>query len=156
MLAFLDYAGMPRKPPASEIDVMAGRRLRAVREAMGIGQAAFGHIVGVERTTLANWEAGRLPDVRAMVRLMQKVGVPLDWIYAGYLRNLPYEVAEMLEARAADLGAVVGGPVAEWPMEIDRRPGLQSLRAPAAVPAKRLRRVTFHEPASDAPEDKSG
>lgn len=144
-----DYACMPRKPPASEIDIMAGRRLRAVREAMGIGQAAFGHVLGVERTTLANWEGGRLPDVRAMVRLMQKLGVPLEWIYAGLLRNMPYEVAEVLEARAADLGAVVGGPVAETPMQVDRRPGLRYLETPAAVPARRPRGATLHEPSAD-------
>lgn len=145
-MQLLDAPWVPRKTAASDLDVMAGRRLRAVREALNIGQAAFGHILGVERTTLANWEAGRLPDVRAMVRLWQKLGVPLEWIYGGALRGVPYEVGQILEARAAELGAVVGGAVAEWPMEVERRPGLQSLATPAAVPGRLGAKRTLHEP----------
>lgn len=140
---------MPRKEAPTELDVMAGRRLKAVREAFAedgpINQALFGSKIGVTRTALANWEAGKLPDVRAMVRLNHWLGIPLEWIYLGQLRHVERDLADRLEQRAAVLGAVVGGPVAEWPMQKERRPGLEGMRPAAAVPRRVFVGKTFHE-----------
>lgn len=139
---------MPRKPPSSEIDRNAGLRLRAVRDTFAldgpINQAFFASRIGVERTALANWEGGKLPDVRAMVRLNQWIGIPLEWIYLGQLAHVAFDLADRLVARAAELGAVVGGPMAEWPMEVRSRQGLSGSRQPAAVPHRRST-VVLHE-----------
>ena len=145
---------MPKKSPASEIDRMAGLRLRAVREAWDpagvIRQETFAAKIGVNRTALANWEAGRLPDVRAMVRLHEWLGIPLEWIYLGEYRRLDYDLADRLMAAAGALGAAVGGPTAEFPMAAARKPGLAAYGTPGHVPTRR-RRVTLHEPAPRKP-----
>lgn len=131
---------------------MAGLRLRAVREAWDergvIKQETFAAKLGVTRTALANWEAGRLPDVRAMVRLYDWLGIPLEWIFLGQLRHVDYGLADRLARTAAELGAVVGGPTVEWPMEVERRAGLASHRKPASIPTRK-RRVTLHEDQND-------
>lgn len=140
--------GMPRKPPTSELDRMAGLRLRAVREAWDpagvIRQETFAAKIGVERTTLANWEAGRLPDVRAMVRLHDWLGIPLEWIFLGQLRHVDFDLADRLAAAAADLGATIHGATPEWPMAVAAKPGPAGARTPAHVPVRR-RRATLHE-----------
>lgn len=140
---------MPKKPPSSEVDRMAGLRLRAVREAWDpagvIRQETFAGKLGVTRTALANWEGGKLPDVRAMVRLNAWLGIPLEWIYLGEYRHVDYDLADRLKDAAASLGAAVGAPVVEYPMAIERKPGLAAHRVPGHVPVRR-RRVTLHEP----------
>jgi transcriptional regulator with XRE-family HTH domain len=147
-----DVPAMPKKPPASELDRMAGLRLRAVREAWDprgvIKQETFAAKLGVTRTALANWEAGKLPDVRAMVRLHAWLGIPLEWIYLGLLRHVEYDLAERLQATAGALGAAVGAATVEWPMAVERNPGLASHRTPGHVPV-RPRRATLHEPDKD-------
>lgn len=126
----------PERP--SEMKRQAGLRLRAVREHLELKQETMASLLGCTRTALANWESGvRMPDVAAMVRLYTRTGITLEWIFAGSLRELGYEKSFELERIAAELGAVVGGPVAEWPMEVERRPGSRAHQQPAAVPRRR-------------------
>lgn len=129
---------------------MAGRRLRAVREAWdakgSLNQAWFAQRIGATRTQLANWEAGRLPDPRAMVRLYLEFGIPTDWIYLGQLARVDYDLAERLREKAASLGAVVNAPIAEWPMQIERQPGIRAARRPGAVPRGPAPRVLHDKP----------
>ena len=132
---------MPKKDLPSELDRMAGLRLKAVREVLGMTQESLAHVLGITRTALANWEGGRLPDVRAMVRLSQKFQIPLDWIYAGALGHVAYDLAAQLEASCAKLGAVVGAPVAEWPTATRARNGAVPTAAVPVRPAGR----TLHE-----------
>lgn len=104
---------MPKKPPASEVDVQAGLRLRAVRIAAckewDMTQEQFATAIGVTRPALANLEKGRLPDARAMVRLHAWLGVSLDWIYLGDLRGVPYGLAVLIQREAERLGAPFQG-----------------------------------------------
>lgn len=135
------------KERPSEIVTQAGRRLRAVREALGWQQERFAEEIGVTRTALANWEGGtRLPDVLAMVRLFRRFGVPLEWIYAGEVRHVEYDLAQALIEKAAELQAVVGAPTAEWPMEVATRGGPHAAAPPARVPRKRNTSPGLHEP----------
>lgn len=155
LAAWSILCAMPKKPPASDLDRMAGLRLRAVREAWDeagvVKQESFANGIGVTRTALANWEAGKLPDVRAMARLYDWLGIPLEWIYLGQLRHVDYDLAGRLRDAAARLGAAVGGPVVEMPTATSRKPGLAAQRIPGHVPTRR-RRVTLHEPASREPQ----
>lgn len=141
---------------ASEVIVQAGRRLKAAREHLGLNQETLAREIGVERTRLANWESGtRLADVLAMVRLYQRFSITLEWIYAGNLSSLPYDVARDLEARAVELDAVVGAPVAEWPMQVAKQAGLQGERRPARVPRRRRQGGYLNSPPQagiDGPE----
>lgn len=124
---------MPKKELPSELDAAAGRRLKAVREAFyakgPIKQEEFAKKIGVGRTALANWESGKLPDVRAMVRLHEWLGIPLEWIYLGQTRHLGPELARRLEDRASDLGLKVRAPPGEKPPLPDRSEG--RARAPS-------------------------
>lgn len=129
---------MSKAERPSEMKRQAGLRLRAVREHLNLKQESMANLLGCTRTALTNWENGdRLPDVAAMVRLYQRTGITLEWIYAGSLREMSYDKSAELERLAAELGAVVGGPVAEMPAEVARRPGLQSAKPPAQVPKRR-------------------
>lgn len=137
---------MPKKLPSSMLARQAGLRLRAAREVIGLTQEQLAKQLGIGRTALANWEGGRLPDVRAMVRLLSDFGISLEWIYAGSLARVPYDDARALEAAAAELGAVVGGPVAEWPSAVRQRDALlPAARQPAQAPAATRRSRTLHE-----------
>lgn len=111
----------PERP--SEMKRQAGLRLRAVRESLELKQESMANMLGCTRTALTNWENGeRMPDVAAMVRLYQRTGITLEWIFAGSLRELSFDKGDALAQRAAELGAVVGGPVAELAAEVERRP----------------------------------
>ena len=129
---------MSKAERPSEMKRQAGLRLRAVREHLELKQESMANLLGCTRTALTNWENGeRLPDVAAMVRLYSRTGITLEWIFAGSLREMAYDKADSLAQLAAQLGAVVGGPVAEWPMAVERAPGTAGLRAPAQVPKRR-------------------
>lgn len=131
---------MSKAERPSEMKRQAGLRLRAVREHLALKQESMANLLGCTRTALANWENGeRLPDVGAMVRLYQRTGITLEWIFAGSLREISYDKSADLEHHAAVLGAVVGGPVAELPSEVERRPGLQAAKPPAQTPRRRTR-----------------
>lgn len=55
-------------------------------------------------------------------------------------------MASDLNDRAAELGAVVGAPTAEWPMAVARRGGLEAKKAPGQVPKRRPKGTSVHEP----------
>ena len=88
---------------------MAGLRLKAARLVLGVErQDVMANVLGVQPSAYNNWEKGhRLPDVAAMVRLLNRSGVSLDWIFAGELRSMPFELAAKLQEQAAELGAAI-------------------------------------------------
>jgi transcriptional regulator with XRE-family HTH domain len=138
---------MAKRQRPSEMKVQAGLRLKAARLALGVHRAdVFAATLGVTATAYGNYEKGdRLPDAAMLVRLLEKSGIGPDWVYAGSLAGVPFDLAEVLREKAAEVGAVVGGPVAQWPMATERH---ALPRPPAAVPPKRLRsgHLTIHEP----------
>lgn len=110
--------GMPPKEPASRAKINAGLRLRAARMALGIRTVdALANILGQSRAAVSNWEVGiRMADPLAMVRLWERTGITLEWIYGGSLRGCPYELATELRDIANYLGAPVSGdpPSQPW------------------------------------------
>lgn len=138
-LCGLRFSGMSKPPRNDDVKRQVGLRLRAIREVMRLDQKTFARELGVETSALGNWERGdRLADVLAMTRLYHRWGFTLEWVYAGSLRGLDYDTAHQLEQAAIALGAVVGGPVVEWPMATENRPGESALRPPARVPKSRV------------------
>ena len=138
---------MPKTPDAPR-DLMeaVGLRLAATRNVLGLTQEAMAAAVGVERNTYANWEGGsRLARVPPMLKLLERFGIPLEWIYAGRLGGVPYDIAQALEAKSAELGAVIGGSVAEWPMAVDSPLKPQGARRPAGRPPKAPKARVLHE-----------
>ena len=129
---------MSKAERPSEMKRQAGLRLRAAREHLELKQESMANMLGCTRTALTNWENGdRLPDVAAMVRLYQRTGITLEWIFAGSLREMNYDKSADLERLAAELGAVVGAPVAELCTEVERRPGLAASKPAAQARTRR-------------------
>ena len=136
-------------PRASEIKAQAGRRLRAARLALGYDrQEGFANLIGVGVSTLSMWENGeRLCDPLAMTRLWQKTSIGPDWIYASSLAGVPYDRAQLVAEKAAEIGAVMGGPAPEFPQEAERK------GRPAALAPRPPRGRTLHECKGDRPDD---
>lgn len=94
-----------------DVKTMAGLRLRAARLAIGVTrQADMAEQLKVSITAYNNYENGaRLPDVYTMVRLLELTGIGPDWVYAGQLRGVPYDLATKLRVAASDLGVAADG-----------------------------------------------
>lgn len=96
--------------PVRSPDILeaVGARLKRTREALpgSPSQYELAAKLNVSRTTWSNWEQGeKLPDPVVMVRLKERFGVTLDWIYSGDARGLPHELAETLLRPAANRSA---------------------------------------------------
>ena len=66
-----------------------GQRLRALREAEGLGQHAFAKLIHCSQSTLSCWELGqRLPDAHSMAWVATQCHVTLDYIYMGRLDGI--------------------------------------------------------------------
>lgn len=127
---------MPKPIRPDDVKAQIGLRLRAARLALGFREVlSFANSLGVTETAMGNWERGeRLADVLAMARMFDRHGVTLEWIYNGSLRGMDRELQDKLEQQAAEMGAVVGGTTARWPMQDDHKTA-----PPARTPARRPR-----------------
>lgn len=123
---------------------MAGLRLKAARLALGIERAdVFAIKLAVSETAYGNYERGvRLPDPYMLVRLLQLTGIGPDWVYGGFRGGVPFDLGERLVQAAAEVGAVIGGPNAEWPMTTAGKP---VPRPTPAIPHRRPKHQ-LHEP----------
>lgn len=75
-----------------------GRRIVALREAMGMNQTAFAQLTDIKQNALANYEAGtRRPDLDQAYKLVAKTGVTLDWVYLGDRSGLPHRLLALIE-----------------------------------------------------------
>ena len=74
-----------------------GRRLAAVRLAMGMKQNEFARLIGVSEQNMNNYETGRSrPRVDIAFRICQKTGITLDWIYFGDPAGLPQRLTKLI------------------------------------------------------------
>lgn len=141
---------MPKAKRPNDIKEQVGLRLRAVRELMGLNQATFGNLIGVSETALGNWERGeKLADVLAMLRLQMRYDWPLEWFYAGRASLRDFELRQQLEAKARELGAVIGAPIAEYPNEVPTTIEGTPLRQPGARARRAKTAGTIHEQQAD-------
>jgi len=73
------------------------RRIVALRTMLGHNQSAFAQLVEVSQPAMNNYETGlRRPDLDVAVRINQKTGVTLDWLYLGVRSGLPAHLSERL------------------------------------------------------------
>jgi transcriptional regulator with XRE-family HTH domain len=111
--------------------------------AIGLTQDALAREIGCERTALANYETGSRPaPPGAVARFANKYGLSMDWFYLGRTSGLSKGIAPDVEAAAAELGAVVGAPVAEWPMAVSQE---AVPRLPGKAPRRKATHATLHE-----------
>lgn len=91
----------------SDVDLAqaAGKRLHAIwdeiRHIFNLETVDdYAEFMGVGRNALSNWLNGyHPPTIHAMIRLCDKSGVTLDWIYRGSAEGLAYGKTVRLEAR---------------------------------------------------------
>ena len=71
-----------------------GVRLRLIREALGLTQAAFGEIAGVGTTTIAGWESGRnMIDLVHLARAADHSGFSIDYVAREDIGSLRHSLA---------------------------------------------------------------
>ena len=94
---------MPSKrtrPPAYLRQV--GRRLRVARLGLGRSAADMCRELGTTERAWSQWENGkRLLDVLVAIRLKERYGITLDWLYDGDPARLPLRLAEWVRSGAA-------------------------------------------------------
>lgn len=142
----------------SALKMAVGRRLLATRVVVGrlmrqpVTADMMANMLGVGRTAYTNWEIGEnLASVPAMIRLCDKFGFTLDWIYAGRIGTLRLDLIPAVETAAAEVEAVVGGPLEETQYAASRSRGDLLPRPAATVPRRRRSKVTIHELAAPSP-----
>jgi len=79
------------------------RRLRAIREELGLTKGAMAVRLGVGRTRYLHWESlapsGNFPAIESMISLCEFLpGLTMDFIYRGKLDAVPYALALRLNA----------------------------------------------------------
>lgn len=84
-----------------------GKRLEAVRLANGFEvQADFADAIGVGRTVYNAWETGaQRPGLTSVLRLVDRFGLTLDFIYRGNLASLHEDVRKSIVLQLAKLKA---------------------------------------------------
>jgi transcriptional regulator with XRE-family HTH domain len=100
---------MAKRPPASIHPALVasrsakaiGERLAYVRKAKQMSQAKFAKEIGSSQGALGQYEVGmRRPAIEIGLRIRDRFGVSLDFLYAGDISKLPFDLAEQLR----DLG----------------------------------------------------
>jgi transcriptional regulator with XRE-family HTH domain len=79
------------------------RRLIALRESLGLNQAAFATLVGLSQPAINNYEKGiRRPDYDSCLAIKLRTGATRDWILDGDRQTLP----QHLLTKLPDLSAI--------------------------------------------------
>jgi transcriptional regulator with XRE-family HTH domain len=78
------------EPIPNPMDLAVARRLTAIRESLGMTATEMASLMNVSKSAYSAWErgVGRL-SLNGALRLKEKVGVPLDFIYFGEVAALP-------------------------------------------------------------------
>ena len=74
-------------------------RLRWTREALGHRQSDWCRLTGIGPQAWNNYERGlRRISLKHSIKLCEKIGVSLDWIYRGVTTGLPKTFAEKMRS----------------------------------------------------------
>lgn len=72
-------------------------RLEATRKALGLNQAQFCRRSGIATNTYNQWKKAKgRPSLDEVVKLVDTLGVTLDWVYLGSAGALPRDLAEKI------------------------------------------------------------
>lgn len=99
--ALIHALPMPRRSETMPTNAMAadqtGRRLWALREALGLKKSEMADQLGIERTYWSRFEGGRRQislDVAATI--CQNFPVTMDWLILGRTDTLPPDMAQKI------------------------------------------------------------
>ena len=88
-----------QKAERSNLKWEVGRRLRAVREVLGLGQGEFGRRAGLNPNAYNMIELGqKLPSIETAIALCRAHRLTLDYIFLGDAGDLPHSVGRAIEA----------------------------------------------------------
>lgn len=77
-------------------------RLRAVRGHFGLSSKDFSEMADVSAKSYSQWESGDIRiSIDGAIKLREKYGISLDFIYTGRLDTLPSNVARALASSPA-------------------------------------------------------
>lgn len=123
-----------------------GQRLKQLREALDLTQAAFGEWAQVGATTIAGWESGRnMIDLVHLAWAADGLGFTVDFIAKGDIGGLRHDLAVKLQSvqrRALEAGPPVRGRPARRGTEASGSPLVRDVPDAGAKPP----RSRMHEP----------
>jgi transcriptional regulator with XRE-family HTH domain len=64
-------------------DLDVGRRIRQIRQKLGLTQAQFGKRLGVTKGSVARYEAGSIPRLRVLNEIAKLAGATSAWLLQG-------------------------------------------------------------------------
>lgn len=89
---------------------MVGSRLQTTRIALGKTQADLARVLLISPQRWNNYERGARPiDIEFAIRLCERFGVTLDWLYRGIVAGLPFELAQRVEELTSRGSTAEGG-----------------------------------------------
>jgi transcriptional regulator with XRE-family HTH domain len=81
-----------------EVKVVTGR-LRAVRAHYGLGSAEYAKQANVSPKSYSQWESGDFRiSIDGAIRLHDRYGISLDFIYCGSLDGMPHKIANAVSS----------------------------------------------------------
>ncbi len=72
-------------------------RLKLLRKERGLSQGKLGEILNIPRTTIANWESGRIPELAAIQKLADYFVVSIDYFIGRSNTRYPLGTEERIE-----------------------------------------------------------
>lgn len=91
--------GMPREVPPPDRNIAVAERLILAREAIGIKQGKFATMAELSPNGYNQWETGaNYPEVTYAIKLCDRHGLTLDWIYRGKFDGMPTWLSDAIRA----------------------------------------------------------
>ncbi len=82
---------MVRKATPSEIKTAFARRLKVMRDGMGLSQEELANAIGISQTRYSKYESGRsYAPYDILIALSNYTGYSIDFLVAGRMPNTPF------------------------------------------------------------------
>lgn len=89
-------------PTRADHPEIIGRRLVALRGALGLTLTEVCKITGIAKNTWSQWESGKQrPQLDFAITICHHSGVTLDWLYFGDPSGLPVRLSRLAALPAA-------------------------------------------------------
>lgn len=101
-----------------------GRRVRELREKLGISQAALAKAIGVGQQTVNNWESGAVKKTSAIVEVARALSTTPEWLQRGegQKESRPFRPIDEIVRLYGQLGEAKAMIVVEFMRSLLRNP----------------------------------
>lgn len=98
----MQKTGMANVSETSLVEI--GTRIRLLRLALGHSNASqFAALTGFTPQQLNNYERGKKrPELSMAIRICQRTGATLDWIYRGERAGMPFDLMRSIDDQSPD------------------------------------------------------